>query len=74
MIDEETGEEGFLSQFNGTCYTPKDEWATAWDAALVAGHFLRKKIMARELEKERESKTSAENSAQENSRAKDEHT
>ena len=42
MIDEETGEEGFFSQFNDTFYTPKDEWATQWDAAFVAGRFLRK--------------------------------
>ena len=42
VIDEETGEEGFLSQYNDTFYTPKNEWATEWDAALVAGRFLRR--------------------------------
>ena len=42
VIDEETGEEGFLSQFDDTFYTPKDEWGTDWEAALVVGRFLRK--------------------------------
>ena len=39
MVDEETGEEGFLSQFNDTFYTPSDGWETEWEAALVAGRF-----------------------------------
>ena len=42
VIDEETGEEGFLSRFDDTFYTPKDEWGNDWEAALVVGRFLRK--------------------------------
>ena len=42
VIDEETGEEGFLSQLDDTFYTPKDEWGNDWEAALVVGRFLRK--------------------------------
>ena len=42
VVDEETGEEGFLSQFDDTFYTPKDEWGNEWEAALVVGRFLRK--------------------------------
>ena len=42
VIDEETGEEGFLSQFDDTFYTPKDEWGNDSGAAHVVGRFLRK--------------------------------
>ena len=42
VIDEETGEEGFLSQFDDTFYTPTEKWENDWEAALVVGRFLRK--------------------------------
>ena len=42
VVDEETGEEGFLSQVDDTFYTPKDDWGNEWDAALVAGRFLKR--------------------------------